>query len=117
QDGRVMVMGGEYTDNVAGADQDNTGEIYNPVTNTWSGVPNFPTSQFGDGSLMVLPDGRVLGGDLNNSATQIYSPATNSLSHGGSLLNGDTTSEESWVKLPDGSILSYEIQGSQPQTG
>ncbi len=34
-----------------------------------------------------------------------------------SLLNGDASAEESWVKLPDGSILTYEIQGSKPQTG
>ena len=33
------------------------------------------------------------------------------------MLNGDTPSEESWVKLSDGSILTYSIQGSQPQRG
>src|SRR4029079_12680626 len=100
QDGRVMVMGGEYTDNVAGADQDNTGEIYNPVTNTWSGIANFPTSQFGDGSLMVLPDGRVLGGDLNNSATQIYNPATNTWTLGRRLPGRKQQSDENCVKRP-----------------
>src|SRR5262249_24358425 len=32
------------------------------------------------------------------------------------LLNSDHNNEESWVKLPDGSILSYEMFGTQPQT-
>jgi hypothetical protein len=123
-DGRVLVVGGELSS--AGGDS-NQGEIYDPVANTWTTIANYPETNFGDGSLSVLPDGRVLGGHLFSGRTHIYNPATDAWSDGGTLLNGDTSSEEGWVKLAEtggngfglgsGRLLSYEIQGSQHQTG
>ncbi len=59
-DGRVFVVGGEYSGPNLTANWTNTGEIYNPVTNSWSSIPNFPQGSFGDDPSMVLPDGRVL---------------------------------------------------------
>ena len=41
----------------------NTGDIYNPVANTWTAIPNFPEPNFG-GPSMLLPDGRVLAGSM-----------------------------------------------------
>ena len=46
-DGRVFTVGGEYDINQNFAEL-NTGEIYNPVANTWTNIANFPQSQFGD---------------------------------------------------------------------
>ena len=113
-DGRVFVVGGEYSD--AGGDT-NTGEIYNPVSNTWTVTANAPVSQLGDANTEVLPDGNVLVSHLGSSNTYIYNVSANTWSTGPALLHGDTSSEESWVKLSDGSILTYSIQGSQPQQG
>jgi hypothetical protein len=115
--GKVMVLGGEYTGpntTPATVTDDNTGEIYDPTTNTWSPMATFPQSQFGDDPTEVLPDGRVLGGYISGSATYFYNPTTNSWAPNVALkLNLDNSSdEESWVKLPDGSILSYDIYGS-----
>jgi hypothetical protein len=109
-DGRVLVEGGEYTG--AGCTQNftNTGEIYNPLSNTWTAIANFPQSQFGDDPTAVLPNGTVLAGYINGAQTYIYNPATNTWSATGTKLHNDTSSkEETWVKLPDGSVLSYDI--------
>src|SRR5262249_10335493 len=44
-DGRVFVLGGEDT---TPSSARNTGEIYNPVTNSWSSIANFPQGTFRD---------------------------------------------------------------------
>lgn len=117
-DGRVFVLGGEYwaVGNNKGQDT-NTGEIYNPVSNSWTSIPNFPDTAFGDDPTMVLPDGRVLAGDINNANTYIYDPVANSWSSGGTKLYGDRSDEESWVKLPDGSVLTYDVFTQGATTG
>jgi hypothetical protein len=115
--GKVLVMGGEYTGTNTSNTDSNTGEIYDPVANTWTGVANYPDTHFGDGMLEVLPDGTVLGGDLNSTRTYDYNPATNAWTADATRLHGDPSAEEGWVKLPDGSLLSYAIQGSSPQHG
>ena len=107
--GEVMVVGGEYASDKGDT---NTGEIFNPVTNKWSNIANFPQSNFGDDELQLLPDGQVLGGYLNGTQTYIYDPATNAWTATGSKQYSDVSDEESWVTLPDGSILSYDIYSS-----
>jgi hypothetical protein len=111
-DGRVFVMGGEYSGPNTVLNTTNTGEIYDPVANTWTNVANFPISHFGDDPTEVLPDGKVLGGYFYGPETYIYDPVTNSWSATGSKARGDISDEESWVKLPDDSILSYDIFSS-----
>ncbi len=118
-DGRVLVVGGEYS-NAGG--ETNTGEIYDPTTNTWTNIPNVttpahPITTFGDGPSEVLADGTVLFGYNGGSQTYIYNPTTNKWSDGPSLLHGDTSAEEGWVKLADGSILTYSIQGTPNDIG
>jgi hypothetical protein len=109
-DGRVFVVGGEYSGpQDQRADDTNTGEIYDPVANSWSPIPDFPQTHFGDNSTEVLPDGRILAGYLSGPQTYIFDPATNSWTPTGSKLRNDRSSEENWVKLTDGSILSYDI--------
>ncbi len=60
KDGRLFVMGGKYIgpSNLTGTD--NTGEIYNPVTNSWSSIASYPESIFGSAPSTLFPDGRVL---------------------------------------------------------
>jgi hypothetical protein len=108
-DGRVLMVGGEYSS--AGGDT-NTGEIYDPLANTWTPIAHYPQSIFGDDPVEVLPDGRVLGGYLAGPQTYIYDPATDTWTATGTKLRSDKTDEESWVKLPDNSIISYDIWSS-----
>lgn len=114
QDGRIFVLGGEYTGPNGTQNFANSGEIYDPVANTWTPIPNFPRSAFGDDPSAMLPDGRVLCGYISGPQTFIYSPFTNSWSQGPTKLNNDRSDEETWVKLPDDSILSYNV--FSPQT-
>jgi uncharacterized repeat protein (TIGR01451 family) len=108
QDGRVFVLGGEQSVRGGAHVWNNTGEIYNPVTNTWTAVPNFPEPTFG-GPTELLPDGRVLAGSMNGPNTYIYDPAANTWSPGPTKLYNDSSILETWTKLPDGSILSYDL--------
>ena len=56
-DGRVLVLGGVASDGTFL----NTGEIYNPLANTWTSIAPFPESTFGNGRTMLLPDGTSAG--------------------------------------------------------
>jgi len=120
KDGRVYVAGGEYgTD---GTQNGQHGEVYNPVTNTWTqcGLPNHIIS---DGNSEILPDGRVLQSTVDvpfPTTTLIYDPTANTYSTTGSSLGGQN--ESAWLKLPDNSIL-FVNEGAQtseryiPSTG
>jgi hypothetical protein len=126
-DGRVFAAGGEYGLNGGTASDSNTVEIYNPVGNngvgSWSFQDTFPQSQFGDDPVEVLspdsshPDGQVLVGYINGPATYLFDPDAAAGSQwkktAGSKLRNDQSDEEAWVKLPDGSILSYDVYASQ----
>jgi hypothetical protein len=109
-DGRVLVQGGEYTN--AGQVWTNTGEIFDPVAGTWTRITTFPQSQFGDDPSEVLPNGTVLAGYLSGKQTYTYDPVGNTWSFAANKLRSDQSDEESWVKLPDNSILSYDIWSS-----
>ena len=97
-DGRVYVAGGEYgTGGTAG-------EVYDPLTDTWTRTAT-PSARLSDANSEMLPDGRVLqalvAGTLKS--TQIYNPATNTYSTGPTC-NG-IHNESVWMKLPDQSVL------------
>jgi hypothetical protein len=109
-DGRVFVQGGEYTNQ--GQVWTRTGEIFDPVAGTWKTITNFPKSQFGDDPSQVLPDGTVLCGYLSGPQTYIYNPSTNAWHFAANKMRTDQSDEEGWVKLPDGSILSYDVWAS-----
>src|SRR3954470_22672537 len=89
RDGRVFVLGGEYSGPSLTANWTNAAEIYDPVANTWTVIPSYPESGFGDSPSMILPDGRVIAGSGNNPNTNIYDPATNTWSPGPTKLFSD----------------------------
>jgi hypothetical protein len=111
-DGRVFVVGGEYSDPSSDQNWTNTGEIYDPVANTWTNIPNFPQSNYGDDPSEVLPNGDVLAGYVSGPQTYLYDPTRNAWLPTVPKLHGDRSDEETWMKLPDGSILSYDIFAS-----
>jgi hypothetical protein len=110
-DGRVFALGGVFDINFNPAEL-NPGEIYNPVTNTWTNIANFPAAQFGAGPTAVLPDGTILVGYPGSPQTLIYTPWTDTWTLTGTKLYNDTSAGESWVKLPDNSILDYDLNGT-----
>jgi ELWxxDGT repeat protein len=108
-DGRLLILGG-----ATGGVLLNVGEIYDPVTDSFTSMANFPESTFGNGPTMLLADGRLLAGSVNGPQTYLYDPATNNWSSGPTKLYGDSNNHESWTKLRDGSILTYDVN-SNPQ--
>jgi predicted outer membrane repeat protein len=107
-DGRLFVVGGEFSGNTQ-ANFTNTAEIYDPVANTWTSVANFPQANFGDDPTALLPDGRVLAGYVIGAQTYIFDPKANTWTFAANKLRNERSDEESWVTLPDGSILSYDV--------
>ena len=106
RDGRVFVAGGEYSD--AGGET-NTAETYDPVANSWTNLPNFPLSTLGDSPSAILPDGTVLVGPNSSNQSYIYDPVANRWTRTGDKLENDHSSEESFVLLPDHSVLTYNV--------
>lgn len=119
--GTVLVAGGEYGAGTA------TSEIYNPTSDTWTQVP-VPTTLlnpsqaspevgenqgFYDCSAIVIANGDVLSApDGGNSlgATLLFNPKNNAWSAGPATVEKGypDQAEASWVKLPDGSILTVD---------
>ena len=116
--GNVFVVGGEYASDGTYAGQNgvtlsNSAEIYNPTTNVWTSVASDPQPYVGDEPTAVLPNGNVLVGNIFNNGTEIYNPTTNTWSAGGAKIRANERSdEESWVKLPNGDILAYDLFSS-----
>jgi hypothetical protein len=107
-DGRLLVIGGEYTDASGTYTQDwsNTGEIYNPQTNTWTVITTAPVTQIGDAACSLIPDGRFLVGDLQTRGSFIYDPNADTWT---AVANkAGRSNEESWVLMPEGSVLTVE---------
>jgi hypothetical protein len=107
RDGRVFVAGGEY------GTGHHTAEIYDPVTNVWTPVPNTFSAAFYDCTAVNLPDGRVL--TLPNGITHgyIYDPVSNAWSQ--TPENAFTFNETGVVELPGGRFLAVS-QNSYPAT-
>jgi hypothetical protein len=110
--GNLWVLGGEYSSD---GNLSRTAEMYNTVAGTWAlpgTVQSFPQANFGDDPTAMLPNGTVLAGYIAGPQTYIYNPATNAWSQTGTKLRNDASDEETWMELPDGSILSYDIFSS-----
>jgi hypothetical protein len=112
RDGRVFVAGGEYNGSLVQAEL-LAAEIYDPIANTWTVLPT-PTgwTEIGDAICCVLPDGRVLLGNPGaaDNRTAIYDPVSNSWTAAASK-TGPSSSEESWVLLPDETVLTCNCFG------
>jgi hypothetical protein len=106
--GKVSVMGGEFTGTPARLTTTNTGELYDPVANSWTPLPTFPGGSFGDVPTVLLPSGKILAGSFLSANTFLFDPATNTWSFAATKLRSDVSREETWTLLPDGSVLSYD---------
>jgi hypothetical protein len=105
-DGRVYACGGEYG---AGG---NNGEVWNPVTNTWTttgGAGWTFAYNISDANSEILPDGTVLQAYVDEPHTDsnwIWHPSTNTYTRTGNCVRWNN--EAVWVKLPDTSIVFFD---------
>ncbi len=117
QDGRVFVAGGEY-----GSGYDKA-EVYDPVATNWtlsrsmmrcnaSRQAQGEHSSFADSLSVLLSTGQVLitpVTPVTPGGTVLFDPASNTLLAGAILPYGDEDADEqSAVKLPDDSILTFD---------
>jgi hypothetical protein len=109
-DGRVVVIGGEYSDPNEDFTLTNEGAIYDPRTDTWSPLaapPGF--SYIGDSPNTVLPDGRLLLGDKLTKQASALDPHTLRWTNLRSTGKNDFNAEEGWTLLPDGKVLTLDV--------
>lgn len=109
-DGRLIFEGGEYE---PGSDftLTNKGAIYDPLANTWTMMqPPKGWGWIGDSSSLVLPDGRYLMGDKINRKMAALDPKTMKWHALGSTGHRQLNSEETWVLMPDGKVLTMNVK-------
>ena len=107
--GKVWVLGGEYTGTSLQPTWTNTGEIYDPIANAWSPIAHHPDALFGDDPSMLLDHDRILAGSILSRNTFLYDIATNSWSSRIAKFYDDRSDEETWGKLPGDSVLTYDL--------
>jgi hypothetical protein len=109
-DGRVVVIGGEYTGPNRDFTLTNEGAIYDPRTDTWSAlVPPPGFSNIGDSPSAVLPDGRFLLGNKLTKQVSAFDPRTMRWKNLESEGKNDFNAEEGWTLLPDGKVLTLDV--------
>lgn len=131
-DGRVYVLGGEFSNDFVNADTNGQftgndtplGEVFDPGSNGWS--PTIKPASFtyirGDVASSGLADGRVIFGSLTDSRSAIWDPDDNAWLESGKAFGTSTetkdsgTNEETWTLLPDGSVLTVEISPAGGRT-
>ncbi len=116
QSGKVLVVGGT-TDNTGSTALD-TGEVYDPSTNTWTSVANTMSSPRGDyPAIALLPNGNVViagGADSSGNAVasaDIYNPATNTFTPAAAMSTARILTAA--IPLPSGKVL---VVGGQDTT-
>ncbi len=115
RDGRVFIAGGEYNGTSAQVEL-LAAEIYDPVANSWKPIST-PTgwTSIGDAPSAVLPDGRVLLGDILGKRSALYDPVADAWTAVGSTKDDPRCTEETWVLLPDQTVLAIECD-NRPKT-
>jgi hypothetical protein len=107
--GKVWLLGGEYTGTPLRATWTNTGEVYDPVLNSWLPIAPHPEPQFGDDPSMLLSNDRILTGSLTSANSYLYDIDSDAWYFEGSKVYNDWSDEESWVKLPGNKVLTYDL--------
>jgi hypothetical protein len=124
--GKVWLLGGEYSGVGLPSNWTATGEMYDPLTNTWSPIASYPPQPgcpggrpacFGDDPSMLLPGGKILAGNLLNGSTYIYDIASDTWAFAAAKQYNDRSDEESWVKLPGNKVLTYDLFQSIATSG
>jgi hypothetical protein len=114
-DGRVVVAGGEYNEDVCSdtAAETYLAAIYDPSTNSWGSQPLPPPqgwTQIGDSPNVVLPNGHFLLARFRSNQLADLDPLTLTWSSRNGSNKADQNLEEGWVLLPDGTVLTVDTQ-------
>ena len=110
RDTRLIVIGGEYSGVGLPMNHTRTGEVYDPATDTWTAIAPHPEQQFGDVPTILLDGDRILAGSLFTRNTWIYHYPTDTWEQNPiTKVYDDISVEETWVKLPGGRILNYDL--------
>ncbi len=121
RDGRLALIGGEYTGNSFTFTLTNQSSVYNPFNNAWMPVtPPLPFDGkggflfFGDSPTTVLPGGNLLVGQKVTKRAVALDPRFFTWVQYGELMSekNDINAEEGWTLLPDGSILTADVSNS-----
>jgi hypothetical protein len=75
------------------------------------------TACLGDEPSILLPGGVILVGDLVNRNTWLYNVGTDSWSMTGAKTYNDQSDEEGWAKLPNGTVINYDLFQSKSTGG
>jgi Kelch motif len=109
-DGRVIIMGGEYTGPNYDFTLTNQGAIYDPKADAWTPIAPPPgVTYVGDSPSVVLPDGRFLIGDKFTKRVSAFDPRTMRWTRVESEGKLDINTEEGWTLLPDGTVLTLDV--------
>jgi hypothetical protein len=107
RDGTLFIAGGEYNQGLQPGFDMAAATLYDPIANTWINLPT-PAgwAKVGDVPLCVMPDGRVLLGNISTNQTVFFDPVTRTYAAGPNKL--DQCAEESFTLLPDGTVLAVQ---------
>jgi hypothetical protein len=112
-DGRVIVLGGEYSGPSEAFTLTNQGAIYDPRSDTWTPLAPPPgVANIGDSPSVVLPDGLYLFGDKLTKRLHALDPHTLKWTDLESEGKNDFNSEEGWTLLPDGEVLTLDVKSA-----
>jgi hypothetical protein len=110
-DGRVVIAGGEYNNNVFAFTDKSA--IFDPDKNTWSKLAPPPRWGFiGDSPSTVLPNGQFLLGRKFDKRIAELDPATLTWTELSDQGKNDFNAEEGWTLMPDGTVLTYDVKGN-----
>jgi hypothetical protein len=124
RDGRLALVGGEYTGNNVNFTLTNETSVYDPFNNKWTPIePPLPFDgrggflNFGDSPTTVLPGGNLLVGQKVTKRAVALDPRFYTWVQYGGLMQekNDFNAEEGWTLLPDGSILTADVSAA-PKT-
>lgn len=107
--GDLWVLGGEYSGPNLDANWTNTGEWYDTLNNVWTPIAPHPESNFGDVPTMLLDKDRILAGSLFGRSSYLYDIASNRWTRAADKAYDDSSDEETYVKLPGGQVLVYDL--------
>lgn len=102
-DGRVLVAGGADTDGFYAVPIWANAEIYNPATNSWSGVVGMTAARESHTATRMRDDRVLLAGGSGLTSSEIFDPATNTFSAAPSM--NTIRVDHAAAALPDGSVL------------
>ncbi len=115
-DGRVIIEGGEYNGTDRHAVWTTQGAIYDPVADAWTSVAP-PTgggwTYIGDAPSTVLADGQFMLGSCCSTADALLDPTTLTWTATGTA-KADSNNEEGWSLLPDGDVLTVDVDNTTP---